>query len=184
MSSRHVRLVSAYADFGYKTQVSGALAEIYAKTWHRACTVLPETAERKQYTGTQSRCVSLVLGRKRWKLFGDSGFFTGNGDKMKITHTLTLPGGFSLPVAIENTTKTDYDTVEAQADAGAAQETMELLARERAQADMIAGTICSERYLLERRGGQLRLYSTLECEEMIARMVRAELFKDDANAND
>ena len=49
---------------------------------------------------------------------------------------------------------------------------------------MIAGTICSERYLLERRGGQLRLYSTLECEEMIARMVRAELFKDDANAND
>ena len=177
-------LVSAYADFGYKTQVSGALAEIYAKTWHRACTVLPETAERKQYTGTQSRCVSLVLGRKRWKLFGDSGFFTGNGDKMKITHTLTLPGGFSLPAAIEITTKTDYDTVEAQADAGAAQETMERLARERAQADMIAGTICSERYLLERRGGQLRLYSTLECEEMIARMVRAELFKDDANAND
>ena len=103
---------------------------------------------------------------------------------MKITHTLTLPGGFSLPVAIEITTKTDYDTVEAQADAGAAQETMERLARERAQADMIAGTICSERYLLERRGGQLRLYSTLECEEMIARMVRAELFKDDANAND
>ena len=37
---------------------------------------------------------------------------------------------------------------------------------------------------LLRRGGQLRLYSTLECEEMIARMVRAELFKDDANAND
>ncbi len=80
-------LVSAYADFGYKTQVSGALAEIYAKTWHRACTVLPETAERKQYTGTQSRCVSLVLGRKRWKLFRGQRIFYGNGDKMKITHT-------------------------------------------------------------------------------------------------
>lgn len=177
-------LVSAYTDWGYKTQVSGALAEIYAQTSRKSCIVLPEKTLRKVYTGEQSRCVYLILGQKRWKLFGKSGFLDGECDTMTVRHTWTLPGGFSLPAAIEITTQSGYDTVEAAVDPDAAREQLEQLVKARAGEDMIAGTIEEARFTMQKSGGAYRLYASLRCEEMIARMVDAGIFKDDANAND
>ena len=42
---------------------------------------------------------------------------------------------------------------------------------------MIAGEIRAQKFHMERDGGQLRLYSVLECEEMIARMVGARILR-------
>ena len=39
-------------------------------------------------------------------------------------------------------------------------------------------------FQLQQRGGAYRLYASLRCEEMIARMVDAGIFKDDVNGND
>ena len=176
-------LVSAYTDWGYKTQVSGALAEIYAQTSRRSCVVFPEKTLRKVYSGEQSRCVYLILGQKRWKLFGKSGFFGAECDTMTVTHTWTLPGGFSLPAAIEITTRSDYDTVEETVDPETARERLESLVRAHTVEDMIAGTIEEAHFTMRRSGGAYRLYASLRCEEMIARMVDAGIFRDDANAN-
>lgn len=177
-------LVSAYTDWGYKTQVSGALAEIYAQTSRKSCTLLPEKTLRKVYTGGQSRSVCLILGQKRWKLCGKSGFFDGECDTMTTMHVWTLPGGFSFPAAIEITTRSDYDTVEAAVDPEAAREQMECLVKARTGEDMIAGTIEQARFTMQQCGGAYRLYASLRCEEMIARMVDAGIFKDDVNGND
>ena len=177
-------LVSAYTDWGYKTQVSGALAEIYAQTSRKSCTILPEKTLRKVYTGGQSRSVYLILGQKRWKLCGKSGFFDGECDTMTTMHVWTLPGGFSFPAAIEITTQSDYDTVEAAVDPEAAREQMECLVKARTGEDMIAGTIEQARFTMQQCGGAYRLYASLRCEEMIARMVDAGIFKDDVNGND
>lgn len=177
-------LVSAYTDWGYKTQVSGALAEIYAQTARRVSLTLPQTALEKQYSGAREKTVSLVLGRKRWKIFGRAGFSGGKCDTMTVTHKIVLPGGYSLPIAIEITTRSDYDTVETTLPQQTAREQLEQLARTQTQQDMIAGTIVDARCTMQSGGGAYRLYAAFRCEEMIARMVDAGIFKDDGNADD
>ena len=50
--------------------------------------------------------------------------------------------------------------------------------RTRVQTDMIAGMIHTERGTLRHDGGCWRLYTVMECEEMIARMVNARLLEE------
>lgn len=103
---------------------------------------------------------------------------------MTTMHVWTLPGGFSFPAAIEITTRSDYDTVEAAVDPEAVREQMECLVKARTGEDMIAGTIEQARFTMQQCDGAYRLYASLRCEEMIARMVDAGIFKDDVNGND
>ncbi|MFR6377030.1 MAG: sporulation protein YqfD [Oscillospiraceae bacterium] len=53
-------LVSAYTDFGFKTQVTAARAEIYAETVRQAVCVLPE-AERSRRTARLRAMRSVCL---------------------------------------------------------------------------------------------------------------------------
>ena len=92
-------LVSAYTDFGFKTQVTAARAEIYAETVRQAVCVLPETKTVKD-SRTAARCaVSLLVGRRRISLFGAAMPERACEKETKIRY-LTLPGGFSLPLGI------------------------------------------------------------------------------------
>ena len=50
--------------------------------------------------------------------------------------------------------------------------------RERTERQMIAGTILDETFKLQKQAGTYRLYAVLQCEEMIARMKDADIFKD------
>lgn len=176
-------LVSAYTDLGYKITAEGALAEIYAQTWRRSCAVLPEKTQKKTPNGVVQTQISLVLGQKRVNIFGNSSIPDYECDKITTSRTLTLAGGYALPVTLEITHLYGYDTVEADTDAAWAQDRMERVALTRAQREMIAGEVLSQRFSLTREGGQLRLYAVLECEEMIARMTRARILEDDADAN-
>ena len=171
-------LVSGYLDWGYKTQVVGALAEIYATTWRKNCTVLPDTALLRERTGVQHRSVSLLLGRRRIPLFGAGNAARKNCEKTTEIRYFTLPGGLSLPLGLEITVQTEYDTREKQADEAAVRTLLEQDVRTRVQTDMIAGTIRMERGTLRHDGGCWRLYTVMECEEMIARMVNARLLEE------
>ena len=170
-------LVSGYLDWGYKTQVVGALAEIYAATWRKSCTVLPDTALRKIPTGETKRAVSLLFGRRRVSLAGSSRAGE-NCDRTTRRIQIVLPGGHLLPVAIEISEQNVYDTEEMKAREPDVRALLERDAISRARQDMLAGTITKSRLTLRHEGGCWRLYAALECEEMIARMVNAEIFKD------
>lgn len=176
-------LVSAYTDWKYKVQVSGALAEIYAQTWRRGCGVLPDETQVKTENGEMHTAVSLVIGRIRWNIFGNSGIPAANCAKITTAHTLCLPGGYCFPVTLEITRISGYDTHSETLSDACAQAMMQQEALDAAQRDMIAGVITAQKFTMERADGQLRLYSVLSCEEMIARMVDARIFKDDADAN-
>lgn len=91
-------LVSGYLDWGYKTQAVGALAEIYAQTWHKNCTVLPDTALAMQAGDTSYRSVCLLVGR--WRIALTHGAQSRRADCRKTTELryFTLPGGV-LPVS-------------------------------------------------------------------------------------
>lgn len=63
-------LVSAYTDFGFKTQVTAARAEIYAETIRKATCVLPQHRSVKEAKTARRSAVSLLVGRRRITLFG------------------------------------------------------------------------------------------------------------------
>ncbi len=167
-------LVSAYTDFGFKTQVTAARAEIYAETVRQAVCVLPETKTVKDGR-TAARCaVSLLVGRRRISLFGAAMPERACEKETKIRY-LTLPGGFSLPLGIAITRICEYDTREETLRAQNAEKQLLEQVQADAKRDMIAGTVrdCSVR--AEQSGGCIRLYASLRCEEMIARMRPASL---------
>lgn len=177
-------LVSAYTDWGYKTQVSSALAEIYAQTGRRASAILPDKALFATLTDEKEKSVFLTLGRRRWKIFGKGGFSTQKCDIMTQTYKFVLPGGYSLPIAIEIRTQSVYDTREIALDPEIIQNRLEKLLMQRTQEEMIAGVVEEASFSMQHSAGAYRLYASMRCEEMIARMVDAEIFKDDGNAND
>ena len=101
-------LVSAYTDFGFKTQVTAARAEIYAETIRRATCVLPQHWSVKEAKTARRSAVSLLVGRRRITLFG-GGIPEKPCEKETKTYWLTLPGGFSLPLGIAITGIYEYD---------------------------------------------------------------------------
>ena len=167
-------LVSAYTDFGFKTQVTAARAEIYAETVRQAVCVLPEAEQIKTNRTAPRYAVSLLVGRRRISLFGadePDGFY----EKETKTRVLTLPGGFSLPLGIAITRICEYDTREETLRAQDAEGRLLELVQADAMRDMIAGSIRSSSVRTEQSGGCIRLYASLRCEEMIARMRPASL---------
>ena len=167
-------LVSAYTDFGFKTQVTAARAEIYAETVRQAVCVLPEAEQIKTNRTAPRYAVSLLVGRRRISLFGadvPEGFY----EKETKTRVLTLPGGFSLPLGIAITRICEYDTREETLRAQDAEGRLLELVQADAMRDMIAGSIRSSSVRTEQSGGRIRLYASLRCEEMIARMRPASL---------
>ena len=167
-------LGSAYTDFGFKTQVTAARAEIYAETVRQAVCVLPEAEQIKTNRTAPRYAVSLLVGRRRISLFGadvPEGFY----EKETKTRVLTLPGGFSLPLGIAITRICEYDTREETLRAQDAEGRLLELVQADAMRDMIAGSIRSSSVRTEQSGGRIRLYASLRCEEMISRMRPASL---------
>ncbi|MBQ5749113.1 MAG: sporulation protein YqfD, partial [Oscillospiraceae bacterium] len=171
-------LVSAYTDLGFKTQVSSALAEIYAKTWRRSQTVFPQTMTQKIPNGKQTKAVCVVFGQKRLNIFGNSGNFGADCDKITKCHDFVLPGGLRLPITIEITSRMHYDTNEREVTQKEAADLLQADVKARTERQMIAGVIHGETFKLQRQAGVYRLHAVLQCEEMIARMVDADIFKD------
>ena len=167
-------LVSAYTDFGYKTQVTAARAEIYAQTVRTVDCILPTAQQVKEVRGKTRSIVSLWVGRRRIRLFGrdaDGGLC----EKQTERRTLTLPGGFSLPLGIEITRICEYDTRDEILQAEDVRQRLLAFVQTQAQREMIAGTILASREHMTEVTGGYCLHAALQCEEMIARMQPANL---------
>lgn len=171
-------LVSAYTDLEYKTQVSSALAEIYAQTLHKSKTVTPQAVLKKVPAGQTKKQVSLRIGHRRFCLFGES-FDEKDADKSTRYRQFRLPGGMNLPVGIEITTISVYDTIKQEVQPEQAQRLLLAHARTRCERDMIAGQIRSEKTSYDAHGGVYTQYASFSCEEMIARTTAAALMKDE-----
>lgn len=167
-------LVSAYTDFGFKTQVSAARAEIYAQTVRMAQCVLPQTTQRKTTLAAPRYVLSVCIGRRRITL-GNGTQAGANCEKQTKSMQISLPGGFSLPLGIEITRICEYDTREEELRETEAEERLLAAVQTAAKRDMIAGTIEDTSFRLNKGGGCFRLSVSLRCEEMIARIQPANL---------
>ena len=173
-------LVTGCVDLETHTQYTHADAEIYAMTQRTLTAVYPQTATQKAYTGQVIRRYSPVIGRKRINLSGNSGISEVSCDKMTERKTLTLPGGFSLPVTLVVETYRPYEAVQTQVSQAQAQAALCDYAQRAVQGDMIAGKILGQEPVFQEESGLFWMNMTCACQEMIARQRPAELFEGES----
>ena len=156
-------LISGATDLGLLVRTERAEGEVYGLTRHVLEVRQPA---RTVIRGEQGRVIhkfSLRIGKKYVNFSNDSGILHGTCVKMRTVHSLKLPGGFQLPVALVTDTyqlcQTESITREMDA---------ELLleeARRRTRENMTAGTILREDVTME----QDCLRVVFECRELIGR---------------
>ena len=87
-------LVSGYEDYGLFIRPVCASAEIYARTWHTGTVVTPAERLEKRYTGREWKQVTLIVGKKRIKLWGNSSISQQDCDKMIVEKAVRTDAPF------------------------------------------------------------------------------------------
>lgn len=93
-------LISGYTDCGLTYTAERAGGEILAQTQRSMCVVTPKSCLNQLSGNAVSHKFSILLGKKRINFYKGSGISGATCDKMYSKYVLTLPGGFSLPVAL------------------------------------------------------------------------------------
>lgn len=161
-------LVTGMADWTTHTQITRSLGEIFAQTLHHKTFCLPAQTMKKQYTGREFRQVSVVLGRKRIKISGNSGISYPSCDKMINRRVCTLPGGYGLPLVLETVTCREYELIPEPLPEQAAQTLLTTFSERYVMERTVAGGLLSRTDTLTEENGTWRLDASLFCEEMIA----------------
>lgn len=103
-------LVSGYTDCGIKIQATQAEAEIMAQTYRTIRTATPVNSAIRGECTAQETKYSLLIGKKLINFYKDSGICDTTCAKIYAQNYITLPGGFSLPVALITETWLYYET--------------------------------------------------------------------------
>lgn len=163
-------LVSGLTTPWRTTVLHHAMAEVYARTWRTAEIICSRTMQQKQKTEPAGSSWRLIIGNKLMKICGDSGISTAGCDKMITTYPLMLPGGITLPIALERTDCRRVMTEETARDAAALQERLMSDYALRIRGEMIAGQIHSADGTLSEQAAYWHLWAVCECTEQIGEL--------------
>ena len=163
-------LVSGYTDCGMTIRAGHSEAEIYAFTKRNLRIVLPtECSSRGERTQIFQK-YSLIFGKKRINFYNDSGISDTSCDKMYRRYTMTLPGGFELPIVLLVERITLYSEELISIQPTEASRVAQNAAKDYLTQNMISGTVAvsavSERY----DSGAYILNGEYRCREMIGRL--------------
>ena len=177
-------LVSGYANWVNRVQAVHAQAEVYALTLHQLTVKIPQTSVEKQYTGSETSHVTMVLGRKRINLSANSGIPASNCDKITKRQALSLPGGYDFPAMLEIETLRPYEAVTVHLSKRDAEAILLQWAEQTVRNSMIAGKILATQSRIGSADGCWVLTAECTCNEMIARVVPAPVFESETREND
>ena len=131
-------LVSGYEDYGLFIRPVCASAEIYARTWHTGTVVTPAERLEKRYTGREWKQVTLIVGKKRIKLWGNSSISQQDCDKM-IVEKAVRTSGYAYPLRLETAILREYVLEPAPAPQVQTEKLLQEAWRRAVQAQMLAG---------------------------------------------
>jgi len=172
-------IVSGVVDLERIYTVVNAQAEVFAKTWCNKTTVTPVMCLNKTYTSDKYLCIWMEIGKRKIKIFGNSGISTCAYDKIVKRSELTLPGGYTLPVALLVETLLPYSKSECEIISVDALGWLVDYSRGRVMSDMCAGEILKEDTVLSCVDGRYELEAYYECHEMIAQTAEGIFKKED-----
>lgn len=171
-------LVTGYSDCGRCVYITGADAEVYAKTMRTIrVSSLDDSIGRTAPKGNK-RKYGLLIGKKRINFYKESGIFDTTCVRMYEEYHLTLPGGFHLPIALTIQEETYYDVETSNV----AHENMQNVLRQSALqylvSQMNAGKVEQEDYRIVENNGLSTLIGQYTCDEMIGQTYSEEIIKN------
>lgn len=172
-------LISGITTWENRSQLTQAAGEVFALTDRQMTAVFPTDHQVKRYTGRVTHEITLVLGRNRIKIFGNSRIPGACCDKIIETRILTLPGGDELPVRLEVATLREYTTETEELPLPEAQQRLQGFVLAYCKHAMIAGTILETSFQIIQKDGCYLLYADLSCEEMISVAVPIRILSEE-----
>ena len=165
-------LISGYTDCGLLLKATRAEGEIQAQT-QRSLSVVSLCQRRiRGQVQEQSRQYSLILGKKRINFANSSRICDTSCGRMYEEYYITLPGGFTLPVALAVQTHLCCETFPENSEQENRENMMKEFARSYLAEQMISGSIQRETCLYEAGDGICRLDADYLCRELIGRRVQ------------
>ena len=166
-------LVSGYEDYGLFIRPVCASAEIYARTWHTGTVVTPAERLEKRYTGREWKQVTLIVGKKRIKLWGNSSISQQDCDKM-IVEKAVRTSGYAYPLRLETAILREYVLEPVPAPQVQTEKLLQEAWRRAVQVQMLAGRIDATQESLLMQGGLCILQAQSDCTELISRTLPLE----------
>lgn len=142
-------------------------AEIWARTWYNMSESMPLSCTRKQYTGSETTRVAIILGKKRINLYFSGGNPYEDYDKITLYDNITAFDGSALPVTVVKETFTEYEEVSAMITAESAGKVLEARLTERLNAEIGDGSVESVNFEYSVENGVLTVTMSAECVEEI-----------------
>lgn len=167
-------LVSGYIDCGISIQAVRADGEIFGQTLQNLQALMPAASEARGLPVKETYVYTLIVGSKQFS-WGDTQAWDSNPVNTVKTvqrQRLTLPGGFVLPVTLEKTTYTFYESEETTL---WNQWDMTEYVKSYLLSHMIAGEILESQEDFEQGEGILELRGKYRCREMIGVEIPAGL---------
>lgn len=167
-------LVSGYNDCGFVIQALRADAEVYAQTKRSNTVVMPLDFQYRGQIAYIEKKYSLIFGKKKINFYIDSGISDVTCDKMYEEYPLSLPGGFTLPVAIAVESVIHYNTAEEQINQEDVVSELTHASEEYVLSQMISGEILDSSQLVNVSEQLCILTEEFTCREMIGRVKNEE----------
>lgn len=164
-------LISGLMDCGITQKATTAQGEVTALTSRPFFAVTPENRLVRGPTEKKVTRWSLILGKKRIKLWIGSGIWGTECDRMYQEYPLTLPGGFRLPAALAADRFYVSSQWEEEVPEAEAQSQLRAFAEASLKEAMLAGVIQEKQETLSHTVGRYSLTGEYLCQEVISRRV-------------
>ena len=170
-------LVSGLVDLERCTMYTRSLGEVYADTRRQFTVLTPQNRTQKTPESVAGYCVYVTCGRKRIKIFGNSGISMGDCVKMIRREALCLPGEVEIPLALWIETYYRTTPKETAMDVQAANKLFLDYTARWVDSELVAGQILTTKSRPKTQSGVFALTQTLHCREMIARSVEIPILE-------
>ena len=162
-------LISGVVDLERLRVTTRALGEVYADTRRTVLVKTPDSRLERTPEDSAGLCIWLRFGRKRIKIFGNSGIMMGGCVKMINRGTMRLPGGIEIPLGLCVETYRHAAARTVPLDRGPAAALLDDCASRLIADAMVAGRVASTESALVSDADAFCLIKTAHCREMIAR---------------
>ena len=175
-------LISGYTDCGICIRAEGAAGEVMAQTSRELEAVMPAKYDQRTQNREVRKHYSLLIGKKRIKLWKDSGICSTSCGRMYEEYYITLPGGFKLPIAFCVDSHTCWETVAVQMPPEETASSLSAFAEQYLKSIMLSGNILRREQTVTSDGMTVRMKGVYRCTEMIG-MARQEQIGDTNGKN-
>lgn len=160
-------LISGYTDCGLVIQATGAEGEVFATTNRKIEAIMPAEYMFYAADGKQTKEYSFLIGKKRIKLWKDSGIWDSSCGRIYEENYITLPGDFQLPFGWATDTWISATVSPQQLPDINAEQQLRSFANGYICHQMIAGSIEAEDIQIALDRDLYRLQGEYVCTEMI-----------------